>query len=47
MRIDADVWLAAVEKAKDEGTTVTALVEQFLREYADRLLRTLDDGRTR
>lgn len=36
MRIDADVWLAAVEKAKADGTTVTALVEQFLREYADR-----------
>ncbi len=33
MRIPDDVWLAAVAKARDEGTTVTAVVVAALRKY--------------
>lgn len=33
LRIPPDLWAAAVTKAKAEGTTVTALVVDFLRRY--------------
>ena len=33
LRIPEDVWTAAVEKAKGEGTTVTAVVIAALRRY--------------
>jgi hypothetical protein len=36
LRIPEDVWLAAVAKAKDEGTTVTAVVVAALRRYLKR-----------
>jgi predicted HicB family RNase H-like nuclease len=36
MRIPEDVWLAAVVKAKSEGTTVTAVVIAALRRYLKR-----------
>ena len=36
LRIDANVWHAAVEKARVEGTTVTAVVEAALRRYLKR-----------
>ena len=36
LRIPDDVWLAAVAKAKDEGTTVTAVVIAALRRYLKR-----------
>jgi predicted HicB family RNase H-like nuclease len=36
LRIPEDVWRAAVEKAKDEGTTVTAVVTAALRRYLKR-----------
>lgn len=36
LRIPEDVWRAAVEKANDEGTTLTALVVAYLREYVSR-----------
>ena len=33
LRIPEDVWCAAVAKARNEGTTVTAVVVERLREY--------------
>ena len=36
LRIPEDVWKAAVEKAKAEGTTVTAVVVRALRRYLAR-----------
>jgi hypothetical protein len=33
MRIPADIWLAAVGKARAEGTTVTAVVVKALEDY--------------
>lgn len=36
LRIPEDVWSAAVEKAKAEGTTVTAVVVAALRRYLKR-----------
>ena len=39
LRIPDDVWLAAVEKARDEGTTVTAVVIAALRRYLKRTAR--------
>ena len=33
LRIDPDLWKAAVEKSRREGTTVTAVVERALRRY--------------
>jgi predicted HicB family RNase H-like nuclease len=33
LRVPEDVWRAAVAKAKDEGTTVTAVVVAALRKY--------------
>lgn len=36
LRIPEDVWLAAVAKAKAEGTTVTAVVTAALRRYLKR-----------
>lgn len=33
LRIPEDVWRAAIDKAKAEGTTVTAIVTEFLRTY--------------
>ena len=36
LRINADVWHAAVAKARAEGTTVTAVVEAALRRYLKR-----------
>ncbi|WP_279536565.1 hypothetical protein [Cellulomonas shaoxiangyii] len=36
LRIPEDVWIAAVEKAKAEGTTVTAVVVAALRRYLKR-----------
>ena len=36
LRIPEDVWLAAVAKARDEGTTVTAVVTAALRRYLRR-----------
>jgi predicted HicB family RNase H-like nuclease len=36
LRIPEDVWRAAVAKAKDEGTTVTAVVVAALRKYLKR-----------
>lgn len=36
LRIPEDVWRAAVTKARDEGTTVTAVVVDALRRYLKR-----------
>ena len=36
LRIPEDVWRAAVDKAKTEGTTVTAVVVAALRRYLKR-----------
>lgn len=36
MRIPEDVWTAAVAKAREEGTTVTAVVVSALRRYLSR-----------
>lgn len=36
LRIPEDVWTAAVEKARAEGTTVTAVVVAALRRYLKR-----------
>lgn len=36
MRIPDDVWQAALAKARAEGTTLTAVVIDFLRKYAAR-----------
>ena len=36
LRIPADLWAAAVGKAKEEGTTVTAVVVAALRRYLKR-----------
>lgn len=36
LRIPEDVWLAAVAKAKAEGTTVTQVVTAALRRYLKR-----------
>jgi hypothetical protein len=36
LRIPEDVWVAAVEKARAEGTTVTAVVVAALRRYLKR-----------
>jgi hypothetical protein len=36
LRIPDDVWTAAVEKARAEGTTVTAVVVAALRRYLKR-----------
>lgn len=36
LRIPEDVWVAAVAKARDEGTTVTAVVVAALRRYLKR-----------
>ena len=33
IRIDADLWQLALAKAKQEGTTATAIIIQALREY--------------
>lgn len=35
LRIPEDVWRAAVEKARKEGTTVTAVVVTALRKYVN------------
>ena len=36
LRIPEDVWMAAVAKAKEEGTSVTAVVTAALRRYLKR-----------
>jgi uncharacterized protein GlcG (DUF336 family) len=36
LRIPEDVWRAAVEKAREEGTTVTAVVVVALQRYLKR-----------
>lgn len=36
MRVPPELWNAAVARAKDEGTTVTALVQSMLKEYVER-----------
>ena len=36
LRIPEDVWTAAVEKARAEGTTVTAVVVKALQRYLAR-----------
>ena len=36
LRIPEDVWLAAVAKARAEGTTVTAVVVAALKRYIKR-----------
>ena len=36
LRIPEDVWVAAVAKARDEGTTVTAVVVAALWRYLKR-----------
>jgi len=33
IRVDADLWQLALEKARNEGTTATAIIIQALREY--------------
>jgi predicted HicB family RNase H-like nuclease len=33
IRIDSELWQSALEKARNEGTTVTAVIIQALREY--------------
>ena len=33
IRVDADLWQLALEKARNEGTTVTRIVINALREY--------------
>jgi len=33
IRIDADLWQSVKEKARNEGTTATAIIIQALREY--------------
>jgi uncharacterized protein GlcG (DUF336 family) len=35
LRIPEDVWRAAVEKARTEGTTVTAVVVEALMRYLE------------
>jgi hypothetical protein len=34
LRIPEDVWRAALAKAREDGTTLTAVVVDALREYA-------------
>jgi len=36
LRIPDDVWTAAIDKARAEGTTVTAIVVEALRRYLAR-----------
>jgi len=36
LRIPEDVWIASVAKAREEGTTVTAVVVKALRRYLAR-----------
>lgn len=36
LRIPDDVWRAALARAKDDGTTLTAVVVEFLRQYTAR-----------
>ena len=36
VRVPNDVWEAAVQKARDEGTTVTAVVLAALQRYVKR-----------
>jgi predicted HicB family RNase H-like nuclease len=36
LRIPDEVWQAALTKARAEGTTLTAVVVEFLRKYAAR-----------
>ena len=36
LRVPEDVWRAAVAKAKNEGTTLTALVTEWMRAYLKR-----------
>jgi predicted HicB family RNase H-like nuclease len=36
LRIPPEVWAAALDKARDEGTTVTAVVVEALRKFAAR-----------
>jgi hypothetical protein len=33
IRVDADLWQLALKKAKEEGTTATAIIIQALQEY--------------
>lgn len=42
LRIPDAVWQAALTKARAEGTTLTALVVDFLRRYADDDQQTCD-----
>jgi hypothetical protein len=37
IRVDADLWQLALEKARNEGTTATAIIIQALREYVNKL----------
>lgn len=34
VRVDDDIWLPAVERAQAEGTNVSALIRQWLADYA-------------
>jgi len=33
IRIDSELWQSALKKARNEGTTATAVIIQALREY--------------
>jgi hypothetical protein len=45
LRIDEDVWRAALERARSDGTTLTDVVETYLRRYAGVRKTPRPDGR--
>ena len=36
IRVDAELWQMALEKAKSEGTTATAIISNALRDYVSK-----------
>jgi hypothetical protein len=45
LRIADDVWRAALERARSDGTTLTDVVETYLRRYAGVKKAPRPDGR--
>jgi hypothetical protein len=37
IRIDSELWQSALEKARNEGTTATAIIINALRDYVNKL----------
>ena len=37
IRVDAELWQLALEKARNEGTTATAIIVNALRDYVNKL----------